>query len=97
MAKKKSVSVIACEVLYTGRVQGVGFRVNAQQISRRFAVVGTVRNLPDGRVELLAEGADDEVQRFLAAIAASMDLNIQHITVTSLPPKGSFSRFEIRG
>ncbi len=59
------------QVYYEGRVQGVGFRYSVKQIARGFDVTGTVRNLPDGRVELQATGEDAEVRAFLEAIAES--------------------------
>ncbi len=83
------------EVHYTGRVQGVGFRFNAQWIARRFAVTGFVRNLPDGRVELVAEGEEAVVERFLAKIADSMAGNITHADVQRRAATGEFSGFEI--
>ena len=58
-------------VYYTGRVQGVGFRATVRGLAQGFDVTGTVRNLPDGGVELIAEGARGEVAAFLEAIAAS--------------------------
>ncbi|MBL8829940.1 MAG: acylphosphatase, partial [Planctomycetaceae bacterium] len=51
-----ALSAIRRRVLFHGRVQGVGFRVTTRSIAQRFAVTGWVRNLPDGSVELLAEG-----------------------------------------
>ena len=58
-------------VFYEGHVQGVGFRYTVRQLAKGFDVTGWVRNLPDGRVELLAGGEPDEVSAFLAAIAES--------------------------
>ena len=58
-------------VLYFGRVQGVGFRVTVRQIACGYDVTGTVRNLPDGSVELIAEGARGELEAFLKEIAQS--------------------------
>jgi acylphosphatase len=58
-------------VLYSGRVHGVGFRVTARQIACGYDVTGTVRNLPDGRVELIAEGTKSELEDFLQGIAES--------------------------
>ena len=58
-------------VLYSGRVQGVGFRVTVRYLARGYDVTGTVRNLPDGRVELIAEGAPAELKAFLEGIAQS--------------------------
>jgi len=58
-------------VWYSGRVQGVGFRYTAKTVAMGFEVTGTVRNLLDGRVELVAEGARDEIEAFLTAIRES--------------------------
>jgi acylphosphatase len=58
-------------VHYSGRVQGVGFRATVRHIACGYDVTGTVRNLPDGRVELIAEGAKSELKAFLEGIAQS--------------------------
>ena len=49
-------------------MQGVGFRYTAKTIAAGFEIAGTIRNLPDGRVELVAEGAREELEAFRAAI-----------------------------
>jgi len=59
------------KTLYEGRVQGVGFRWTVKNHARGFDVAGTVKNLPDGRVELVAQGGSDEVAGFLEAIRQS--------------------------
>lgn len=61
----------ARNVFYEGRVQGVGFRYTVYQIATGFEVTGWIRNLPDGRVELLAAGEPDELADFLQAIRDS--------------------------
>ncbi|HEY3915698.1 MAG TPA: acylphosphatase [Verrucomicrobiae bacterium] len=57
--------------LYSGRVQGVGFRYTVKTLVTGFDVTGTVCNLPDGRVELIAEGVKEELDAFLQAIRDS--------------------------
>ena len=83
-------------VLYSGRVQGVGFRYTTQRIAQQFAVTGWVRNLPDRRVQLVAEGEPAELDRFLAAIADRMSDNIHSAQTSREPATGEFSAFEIR-
>ena len=58
-------------VYYEGTVQGVGFRYTVKAMAAGFEVVGTVRNLPDGRVELVAEGGKGELSAFQQAIRES--------------------------
>jgi len=55
-------------VIYSGHVQGIGFRYTAKSVAAGFDVTGIVRNLPDGRVELLAEGRRGELDAFRAAV-----------------------------
>ncbi len=55
-------------VYYSGRVQGVGFRYTAKKVAADFDLVGTIRNLPDGRVELVAEGSHTELEEFRTAL-----------------------------
>jgi acylphosphatase len=59
------------QVIYSGSVQGVGFRYTTKTVATGFEVTGTVRNLPDGRVELAAEGPRDELEAFSQAIRDS--------------------------
>jgi len=59
------------QILYSGRVQGVGFRYAAKSVALGFEVTGTVRNLTDGRVELIAEGRRAELEEFRRAIQDS--------------------------
>jgi acylphosphatase len=73
---KRSIAGLKMErqrlhVFYSGSVQGVGFRYTVKALARGFEVTGGVRNLPDGRVELVAEGARAELEEFRRAIADS--------------------------
>jgi acylphosphatase len=76
--------MLTCKrVCYSGKVQGVGFRYTAQHLAAGFAVSGWIRNLTDGRVELVAEGAADQVAAFLDALARRMQEYIDTTTVTA--------------
>ena len=84
------------EIFYSGRVQGVGFRYAAKSIAAGFEVSGIVRNLPDGRVELVAEGAREELEAFRAAIRdAGLRSFIRNETVTWSTAQNEFRGFEI--
>ena len=83
-------------VFYEGRVQGVGFRFTCKQIARGYEVVGWVRNLPGGRVELQCSGDAGEVEAFLAGIRESeLKSHIKDVKVTAMPPLAGARGFEI--
>jgi len=84
------------EVYYSGRVQGVGFRYTVRWVAKRFAVTGFVRNLPDGRVQLVAEGRPDELRRFLDAVDAEMGHYVVDHQEQAGAASGRFQGFEIR-
>ena len=84
------------QVFYAGNVQGVGFRYSVKALAAGFEVTGTVRNLPDGRVELLAEGEKNELGAFQQAIRESeLGHFIRKEDVTWGEPQGDFRGFEI--
>ena len=84
------------QILYSGTVQGVGFRYNVKSVANGFEVTGTVRNLADGRVELLAEGVKDELEAFRLGIRDSgLDHFIQKEDVMWDEAKNEFRGFEI--
>jgi acylphosphatase len=84
------------EVYFQGMVQGVGFRYTTRRIAARFNVTGYVRNLPDGRVLMVAEGPPEELDRVLAEINTQMGQYVYDTRQTVRAPTGQFSRFEIR-
>lgn len=88
--------MIGRHVFYEGRVQGVGFRFTVKQIARGYEVVGWVRNLPDGRVELQCSGTADEVEGFLEAIVESqLKSHIREVATHPIPPLAGARGFEI--
>lgn len=85
-------------VYYSGHVQGVGFRATAVTIARGHPEVrGWVRNLPDGRVELLADGPEEAVAAFLAEVRDRMAGHIQTETTHDREPDPALVGFRIIG
>jgi len=74
-------------IIFEGRVQGVGFRYATRQIALGFDVMGWVKNLPDGNVELVLKGEDDEVHEFIEEITEESTLahHIKHFTEEEIP------------
>lgn len=83
-------------VFYWGKVQGVGFRYGVKTLVNGFEVTGMVRNLQDGRVELVVEGSKDELEAFQQAIRESeLGHFIRREEVEWCPAEGAFRGFEI--
>jgi acylphosphatase len=57
--------VVRYRVLISGRVQGVYFRDSCRRVALEHGVSGWVRNLPDGRVEAVFEGREEDVARLV--------------------------------
>lgn len=85
------------QVFYAGNVQGVGFRYTIKQIAKGFDVTGWIRNLADGRVELHANAAADELAAFIEAIGQSeLRAHIKEQTAHPLTEELNTRGFEIR-
>jgi acylphosphatase len=84
------------QVFYSGCVQGVGFRDTAKTVAAGFEVTGVVRNLPDGRVELVAEGAHGELEAFREAVrGAGLAVFIRDESVNWGDAQNEYHGFEI--
>ena len=89
--------MIARRIIYEGRVQGVGFRFSVKEIAQGYELAGWVRNLPDGRVQMEAQGDDAEIESFLQAIEDSyLRPHIRRKVVTPIEPTGGLKGFQIR-
>lgn len=89
--------MVAKLVLYEGRVQGVGFRFSVRSIATGYDVVGGVRNLIDGRVEVEVQGDATEVEAFLEGILDShLRRHISRFVVHEAPVKRDVKGFGIR-
>jgi acylphosphatase len=83
-------------VFFTGRVQGVGFRYTTLQVAKEFEVSGWVKNMPDGRVHLEAEGTPQTVKAFIAAVEERMHSHIRKTERQGAKRLPQFVGFEIR-
>ncbi|MDA0811453.1 MAG: acylphosphatase [Verrucomicrobia bacterium] len=90
--------MFAKHVFYEGRVQGVGFRYTVKALANEFEVSGWVRNLADGRVELLVVSTDDEaLDAFLQEILDSrLEHHIKGVTATDVEAPDGLRGFSIR-
>lgn len=81
---------------FSGHVQGVGFRYTTHNIAQQHNVLGYVRNLPDGRVELVMEGKDEEVEDVVKNLQRKMSCFVHNIESQVAPATGEFEQFYIR-
>lgn len=88
--------IVARRFVISGRVQGVGFRYFAGRSAARHHILGYVRNLEDGRVEAVAEGAEESVEAFKHDLNAGPSYSlVEHLEETVLDPSGRFPTFRI--
>ncbi len=95
--KKKTLPLESrAHVFYSGRVQGIGFRYTAERLALEEGLVGWVKNLADGRVELVCEGARGKAENLLERIRQSaLGPHIRGAAVTWEKPAGEFSEFQV--
>ena len=86
---------VRARVVFTGTVQGVGFRYTACRAAAGHDVTGSVRNLPDGRVECVVEGDAAEIDAFLEDLAHRMSGYIRKRTEARAPFSGRFRTFGV--
>ena len=96
MKKKESAVTHRAHVYYTGRVQGVGFRYTAERFALDLGLCGFVKNLSDGRVELVCEGPKDRIEALLKQILeSSLGPHIKKADCGWEQPSGSFDDFTV--
>ena len=83
-------------VYYSGRVQGVGFRYTAVRCAGAYEVSGFVRNLDDGRVELVVEGPRKDVDGLLEDIRNTMARNIRNESSQTEEATGEYHDFSVQ-
>lgn len=88
--------MVARHFIISGFVQGVGYRYFAMRAAARHQVYGTVRNLPDGRVEIIAEGDRDAMDEFKKDLTAGPTFaEVSDIEETDQTVTGRYRDFRI--
>lgn len=82
-------------VIFSGNVQGVGFRFTAHDEAVKYGIKGWVRNLPSGGVEVAAEGEKEILEQYLSSLKSAMSNHIRGTEVSWEPATGEFTRFVI--
>ena len=88
------VPQISQNIIFSGRVQGVGFRFTAQRFAVDLGLTGWVQNRPNGDVELHAEGASDRISDLVDMLKSHF--SIHDMKVSEAPASGMFTSFDVR-
>jgi acylphosphatase len=97
MDQHRAPDLVRIRVVVSGRVQSVGFRAFAQEKAEALGLSGYVRNVPDGSVEVVAEGEKVAAERLLAILReAFWAARVDHVRSETTQPEGGFSGFSIR-
>ena len=83
-------------IVFSGTVQGVGFRYAACRIAAHYEIRGTVQNLSDGRVECVVEGLPAEIDAFGAELGEAMSDYIREVSQQTAPYTGKLPRFTVK-
>lgn len=87
---------MAVRLTITGRVQGVWFRASARDEALRLGLVGTVRNISSGGVEIVASGDEAQLQRLIAwAYKGPPMANVTNVQIESLSSEALYDSFTV--
>ena len=86
---------VAKRIIFKGQVQGVGFRYTSLRMAGRYEISGFVRNLPDGSVEMVAQGAEGEINNCLQDIQDYFGGYIRNLTQQEIAYSPSYTDFRI--
>ena len=87
--------MVARHIIFIGRVQGVGFRFTAHRMAQRHRLTGFVRNLPDGTVEMLAQGPVRDIDDCLQDIKEYFGDYLRETRVQEIPTDPKYKDFRI--
>ncbi|PHR97645.1 MAG: acylphosphatase [Blastopirellula sp.] len=88
--------MVGYQLLFSGQVQGVGFRATSKRLADKYLVTGWVKNLPDGRVEMLVEGQKSQCAEFLQHLRERLDDFISDCETTQRVSSKGFTAFDVR-
>ncbi len=87
--------MVRAHVIFSGSVQGVGFRYTTQNFANNLKITGWVKNLSDGRVEMMAEGTREQIDNLLYKLDKQFDRKITHKDIDWLDARKSFTSFDV--
>ena len=87
--------MVARNIIFIGRVQGVGFRFTAHRMANRHQLAGFVRNLSNGSVEMLAQGTSDDIEDCIQDLKENYPGYIREMNVEEIPPDPQHTDFRI--
>ena len=87
--------MVAKHIIFSGRVQGVGFRYTAHRMAALHRLTGYVRNLPNGTVEMLAQGPARDIDDCIRDIQDSLAGYVRETRAVEVPPDPTYTDFRI--
>ena len=87
--------MVQAHIFYSGTVQGVGFRYTTQRVDVSQGLSGWVKNLKDGRVEIIAEGENNHIEQLIDELDKQFDGYIRHKEIDLCPAEGQCRGFRI--
>jgi acylphosphatase len=87
--------IICRKYIFSGRVQGVGFRYTVNSIARGYNITGHVKNLPDGTVEIICQGTEKEIAAYITEVRENMNRYIYDENNFSMPVNENIIKFKI--
>ena len=85
----------AKQIIFVGRVQGVGFRFTAYHIANRYKLTGFVRNCADGTVEMLAQGPAANIDNCIQGTKDSFPGYVRETRIEEIPIDPQYMDFKI--
>ena len=89
------MGAVAKQVIFAGRVQGVGFRFTVFNIANRCRLTGFVRNAADGSVEMIVQGCEDDIEKCLVDVRKTYDVDILETRIEEVPINPQYEEFKI--